>query len=56
MVKGLIIRNVHVKYENPTSSHVETMTKVKKKPRSLGQRLSYVVKGLVKSYTHKNEN
>ena len=27
--KGLVIRNVHMKYESPTSSGKEAMTKVK---------------------------
>ena len=58
--KGLVTRNVHMKYESPNSSGKEAMTKVKvffkvgqtSRSRSLGQNFWYPWKGLVTRNVH----
>ena len=59
-VKGLVIRNIHVKYESPISHGSEVMTKVKvflkvsqmSRSRSQGHFFLYRVKGLVTRNIH----
>ena len=59
-VNGLVTRNIHVKYESPTSYDSLVMTKVKvfskvgqiSRSRSLGKKLWYDVKGRVTRNTH----
>ena len=58
--KGLVTRNVHMKYKSPTSSGKEAMAKVKvflklgqtSRSRSLGKKVWYPRKGLVTRNTH----
>ena len=60
-MKGLVTRNIHVKYEIPISHGSQFMTKVKvfekyvklPRSRSLGQNLWNDMKGLVTRNTYK---